>query len=527
MKRNPPSPLLTSVPALALALAVTGCPEQRPAPRGEARPPQATITVGDAGAPDVLTLRRPPGPEWFGVYIAGKKAGWSRSEVARELRDGREVLVARESMFFKVTRAGSPTERLMEEERIFEARPGGRLLSFSTVIQGDGNDRTLRGTCGRDRCTVRIEAPDRPPEERTLEVTETAEQADPARLAAARRGVVRGHNVETLRLRVKEQEDLFVGRERMVRPGVEQEVSVVKEQEVGDRLGAEYRIADDGRVLEMRQGEAIVLLPEPESRAKQLEVVDLAAVGRVAVPRPLPSAVPAAITYELSGLPRPFWRDSERQRFDRAKGEVARLTVTARAPAAADPARDTPLAQAARGADAKDLAATGAVDADAPEIVAAARRVAGDASGAYAAARRLNDHVFRLVRTTMGANHDRASDVLRAGTGDCTEHAQLTVAMARALGIPAREVNGLVYSGMGGQDGLYWHDWVEIRSGGEWIAIDPTFGQAVADATHIAISGGDRAEALGLIAALKVLSVEVREPGAPRAGTREAGGKKR
>jgi transglutaminase-like putative cysteine protease len=87
----------------------------------------------------------------------------------------------------------------------------------------------------------------------------------------------------------------------------------------------------------------------------------------------------------------------------------------------------------------------------------------------------------------------------------------LTVALARALRIPAREVYGLVYSGMGGVDGLYWHDWVEIRSGGEWIALDPTFGQPVADATHIALSGGDRSEVLGLIAALKVAGVEVRD----------------
>jgi transglutaminase-like putative cysteine protease len=512
------------LPLLALAAAVLpGCPEERSSSRGESRPPQATIAAGEVGAPDVLTLRRPPGPEWFGVYIAGKKAGWSRSQLSRELRDGKDVLVTEETLFLKVKAEGKLVQRGQEEERIFEARPGGRLLSFTTRFTGDGGERTLRGTCGRDRCTVRIETPGRAPEERVLQVTETAEQADPARLAAARRGVVRGHLIESLRLRVKEQEDVFVGREKMVRPGVEEEVSVVHEQEVGDRLPVEYRIADDGRVLEARQGEAFVALPEPEARAQSLEDVDLPVLGRVALPRPLPADVPGVITYELTGLPRPFWRDTERQRFEPARGEAVRLTVTARLPAAADPAHDTPVAQAAKGADPRDLAPTGSVDADAPEIVALAKQVAGDARGVYAAAVRINQYVFATLRTTLGASHDRASDVLRAQTGDCTEHALLAVALLRALGIPAREVYGLVYSRMGGVDGLYWHDWVEIRSGGEWIAIDPTYGQPVADATHIALSGSDRSEAIGLIAALKVTAVEVRDPGSART----PGGKKR
>ncbi|HYD41980.1 MAG TPA: transglutaminase-like domain-containing protein [Anaeromyxobacter sp.] len=515
-----------SLLALSLAAPLAGCPEQRS--RTEVKPPpQATLAAGTAGAPDVLTLRRPAGPEYFGFYVGGKKAGWLRTDLTRELRDGKDVLVARETMVLKVKTDGRPVERRQEEERIFEARPGGRLLSFTADMRGDGGDRLLRGTCARGRCTVKVESPGRAPVERVLEVTVPSEQADPARLAAARRTTVRGPVIETLRIKVKQMETSFVRREKLVRGGAEEEVSVVAEQEVGDRMPLEYRIADDGRVLDIRQGDGLVVLPEPEARATSLEDVDLPLLGRVALPRPLPSDVPAKITYDLAGLPRPFWTNSERQRFEAGPNGTARLTVTARAPAAADPARDTPLAQAGRGADPADLAATGAVDSDAPEIVALAREIAGDAPGAYAAAKRLNEHVHRLLTTTMGASQDRASDVLRARQGDCSEHALLTVALARAIGIPAREVYGLVYSRMGGQEGLYWHDWVEIRSAGEWIAIDPTFGQPVADATHIALSGGDRSEVGGLLTALKVMAVEVHPPEAtPQRAVRPASGVK-
>jgi transglutaminase-like putative cysteine protease len=518
-------------PALALLLALAAplaaCPEQRPTPGDVKPPPQAAISAGAGAGADVLSLRRPVGAEFFGLYVGGKKAGWVRTDVTRELRDGKDVLVSRELVVVKVKTDGRPVERRQEEERIFEARPGGRLLSFTAAMSGDGGDRVLRGACARDRCTVRTEAPGREPGERVLTVTVPIEQADAVRLAAARRGAVRGPVIDTLRVKVKEMEATFLRREKLVRGGAQEEVSVVAEQEVGDRLPSEYRIADDGRVLEMRQGEALVVLPEPEARAKTLEDVDLPLLGRVPLPRPLPSDVPAAITYELAGLPKAFWRDTERQRFQPGPGGAARLTVTALPPAAADPARDTPLSAAGRGADPGDLSATGAVDSDAPEIVAVAREIAGDAPGAYAAAKRLNEHVHRLLTTTMGASLDRASDVLRAREGDCSEHALLTVALARALGIPAREVYGLVYSRMGGLDGLYWHDWVEIRSGGEWIALDPTFGQPIADATHIALSGNDSAEVGGLLTALKVVSVEVHPPPAPqRPGVRPASGKR-
>jgi transglutaminase-like putative cysteine protease len=101
--------------------------------------------------------------------------------------------------------------------------------------------------------------------------------------------------------------------------------------------------------------------------------------------------------------------------------------------------------------------------------------------------------------------------VLAAGKGDCTEHSVLLVALARALEIPARQVHGLVYARYAdGKDALYWHAWVEVLSAGEWIPIDPTFGQPVADATHVALGTGTQVDTIGLLGALRVESVEVR-----------------
>ena len=84
----------------------------------------------------------------------------------------------------------------------------------------------------------------------------------------------------------------------------------------------------------------------------------------------------------------------------------------------------------------------------------------------------------------------------------------LAVSMLRALGIPARRVDGVVY--LKNEDGvpaLYWHEWVEAYVG-EWTQLDPTFNQMVADATHFAVGEESNAEITPLIGSVKVLAVK-------------------
>ena len=69
--------------------------------------------------------------------------------------------------------------------------------------------------------------------------------------------------------------------------------------------------------------------------------------------------------------------------------------------------------------------------------------------------------------------------------------ASLYTAFARALGIPTRVVNGLVYSER--FQGFLYHAWAESFVDGRWQAVDPTFAQAQADATHIMVVEGESA----------------------------------
>jgi hypothetical protein len=509
MRSRPAPPRAAAL--LPLALLLAGCPE---APARHAPPPGGPVKATARPAPgtpvDALSVSRPAGPEWFGFYLGGMKAGWFRTEVRREPRDGREVVVAESETLLQAKVGGKTVVRSVRETRTYEARPAGRLLTFEAAWRGDGGDRTVRGHCSPSGCEATLAGADGRAETRQLgAVAETLDQAEGVRLAAARRATVRGPQLDLDKLRVRDWVQAFVRRERIAGAGVEAEVSVVTEAEAGDRLASEYRVADDGRLLEVRIGESIVVRPESEATARRLDVVDLFAMARVPIPHPLPRTVPATVVYRIAGLPPPFRVDDGRQSFAAGPEGTTLLTVRVRLPAAADPARDTP--RSAPVPDPALVAATALEDADHPAVARLAREVAGDVPGRYAAAVRLAEYVNRRLVKAYGASEDRASDVLAAGRGDCTEHSVLLVALARALSIPARGVHGLVYARYeDGQDALYWHAWVEVQSAGEWIAVDPTFGQPVADATHVMLGSGTRVDTVGLLGALRVLSAEAR-----------------
>jgi hypothetical protein len=127
---------------------------------------------------------------------------------------------------------------------------------------------------------------------------------------------------------------------------------------------------------------------------------------------------------------------------------------------------------------------------------------------ARAAAKLLNTWVYDTINKQPVVSIPSAVEVLKQKVGDCNEHTTLYTAFARAAGIPARMAAGIVYL----KNGFYYHAWPEIWLG-EWTAVDPTFNQFPADATHIRFVTGDlarQADILKLVGKLKVDVIEYR-----------------
>lgn len=142
------------------------------------------------------------------------------------------------------------------------------------------------------------------------------------------------------------------------------------------------------------------------------------------------------------------------------------------------------------------------------EIVRLAVRIAGSERDPRKVAERINQWVHDSLAKEITITVPSALQVLRSRRGDCNEHTQLFVALARAAGIPARIATGLAY--VNGK--FYYHAWPEVRLG-DWVAVDPTFGQFPADAAHLRfVSGGltRQGELLRLVGTLKVEVLDAR-----------------
>ncbi|KAF0221390.1 MAG: transglutaminase domain-containing [Geobacteraceae bacterium] len=122
--------------------------------------------------------------------------------------------------------------------------------------------------------------------------------------------------------------------------------------------------------------------------------------------------------------------------------------------------------------------------------------------------------VEKLVRWVADYVEDTVTDsqspleTLKTRKGNCQSHARLYASLARAAGIPTRFVSGLVYAT---GKGFLYHSWAESYVG-VWVAVDPTFGQIPADATHVKLVEGDSPEEMaplaGIIGRVKAKVIE-------------------
>jgi transglutaminase-like putative cysteine protease len=143
--------------------------------------------------------------------------------------------------------------------------------------------------------------------------------------------------------------------------------------------------------------------------------------------------------------------------------------------------------------DPRYLASTFPVAARDPAIRAQANAIAAGIADPRAQVQALIGWIDANVRTSP-SDVWTAQDVLATREAECQGHAILYAAFARALGIPTRVVNGLVYSE--DFDGFLYHAWAESFVAGAWLAVDPTFAQVPADATHLKLVEGETLDEL-------------------------------
>ncbi|HEX7230464.1 MAG TPA: transglutaminase-like domain-containing protein [Candidatus Binatia bacterium] len=158
------------------------------------------------------------------------------------------------------------------------------------------------------------------------------------------------------------------------------------------------------------------------------------------------------------------------------------------------PVRDTRLASY--------LQPTPFVQADHPKIQALAARILNGERDGYRAAIKIKDWVYNEIAKQPTVSIPNALEVLQTRSGDCNEHTVLFNALARAAGIPAKTVVGVVYL----RGAFYYHAWSEVWLG-DWVSLDSVLNQFPADVTHVKFLEGEidrQIEILQLIGNLKI-----------------------
>lgn len=453
---------------------------------------------------DVVQVPRPAGGEYMGLYLKGQKVGYMFSNVTLAA-DQKTITSVMELQFKAKVGPTSVSERVMRETRVYEAKPGGKLLSFVMEQKGDGGDQRLEGTALADGLRVVRKKPGVANEVRMLPPSrETVEDADQARVALKRNAKVVGTITDSTDLEQYKVTSAPGATETRTLGGVKvrlRKVTTISEKE---KVPTDAWVDEKGRMVEVQYGPVMTAFLEPEEKAKRIDLVEVFSLTRVVLPTPAPPAareVPGKLSLVVTGVPDKFWVDTYRQKWKPLGGGKVEVTISAQAPKVKKP---RPLVDPNGGSN---LKSTIAVEADNPEIVALAKKIAGTEKDAWAAAKKVNQWVHTNLAKDYGASSDSATGVLALMKGDCTEHSLLMVSLLRALGIPAKRIDGLVY--LVNDDkvpALYWHEWVEAYVG-EWTQLDPTFGQDVADSGRLGVGEESSAEITPLIGSMLVSEV--------------------
>jgi transglutaminase-like putative cysteine protease len=137
-----------------------------------------------------------------------------------------------------------------------------------------------------------------------------------------------------------------------------------------------------------------------------------------------------------------------------------------------------------------------------PDIRRRLKAIAADETDPVLVAQRINRWLYVSLAKEITLSVPNALQTLESRSGDCNEHTQLFLALARTAGIPTRAATGLAYAG----GKFYYHAWPEIFLD-RWVAVDPSFGQFPADAGHLRfVTGGlaEQAALLGIIGRVRI-----------------------
>jgi hypothetical protein len=430
--------------------------------------------------------------DWFGVYLKDKKIGYFRTSRERTAEGIRESAL----MHMKLVSQKHKDEMIVSQSNLFEEKPPYALLKTTYKEQAGATASELiltRTGAGKFDAVQKVGLTVRKKSEVDLDFN-LAESLLAAELWV-RRGPNKDKPIFIGDVNAKEQKidstrhTLLATKSSLVN-GVEVKFYEIESTSAPLNVTWMSRYDDQGKMLSGKM-EIFDVRAETEEQAKNTEYSqDLFVLGTVKVETPLGNLRQILeLVLEVDG-PAKVFGDGPRQTIVTENGKPL-LRLGKRY------GKTTPATADER---AQNLKETNAYFLSNPKVKALAASAAGDATTDEAKVKNIARFVHDFIDPRLGYTFPTIQNLIERRQGDCKSYALLFATLARANGVPAREVAGLVYCGDDAQ-AFGGHAWNEVILNGVWVPIDASLNETEINATHLSFG----AETTGLSNLLQTL----------------------
>jgi len=434
--------------------------------------------------------------EWFGIYQQGKKIGYAHTRTIPEA----ETYHLFEESEMDILALGS-VQRVRTSINSYTTR-NFLLKYFDFTLQSDLTTMKIKGAVLKNKLVLDIDTGGQTRTEK-IQLTRPPYLSPNLKPAILLLGLETGKtyrfplfnpatmSTEEATISIESQERIKIG---------ETEQTIYKLKESFQGMETTSWVSQDGITMREESALGYMLLNEGKTEALKRDkggpVVDIISLTMIPSDPIKESSKASFLRARLKGVPlQGFQLDNDRQTL---KGDVVEIRRD-----------DDPAAYRLpySGKEQADyLLPNALIQSDDKRIKDQAAIILSGEKNARAAAKKLTEWVYSAITKKPVVSIPSALEVLNHLEGDCNEHTALYTALARAAGIPTRMAAGIVYL----ENGFYYHAWPEVWVG-HWMAVDPTFNQFPADATHIRFATGNLDRQSDIIKLVGKLKVEVLE----------------
>ena len=463
---RPPRHLLT-----VAALLFTGLVPCLPA---QDKPTQPVLTKED--------IQEALGTDWYGVYMLGKKVGYAKGTLARRDDAKNPAYVASIQLHMTIVAAGAKQEMDMGETFEFDPEAPYALRRGTSTEAGRG----ARQKTELVRTATGFEAV------RTADGVTTRKMVGPLNYTFAdeimprvwiRRGPkvgdqLKGRTFDFEKLQIDPDIRKLLSTKTSMAEGVK--VTYHEVEMTSQRINTPMleRYNNTGRLLSGKLAGVIELRYETEPQAKDIgHDTDLFLLGMVKIDKPLGDAGRiTSLVLRIDGKEGAVIKSGPRQTVT---GDESGTSFSCRLGRGAG----TPV-RASDKEVADSLAETNQYPTTNPKVQALVKDALKGAGTPKEKVDRLVHLVADYLTPDFRTRPRSLVQILEVKKGACTEYAHLFTTLARAAGIPARDVGGLVYMG-DDQKAFGPHAWNEVVLDGQWVPVDCSWNETEVNATHV------------------------------------------